>query len=71
VTDHNVPVKVLRPEDRAMILSVGEQVWVNSDLMNSIANLESAIDSVGSRKNQVLAAFDPIAMIDGASLSSR
>lgn len=37
-----------------MILSVGEHVWVNSDLTNSVVNLESAIEGVGSRKNQTL-----------------
>src|SRR6266849_2408457 len=46
--------KVLRPEDRAMILSVGSQVWLNSDLTNSVPDLESALDGVGNRKNQTL-----------------
>ena len=44
--------QVLRPEDQAMLVSVGGQVRLNADLTNSIDALESAIEEVGSRKSQ-------------------
>lgn len=51
--------QVLRPEDRAMIVSVGGQVRLNADLTNSIADLENAIADVGSRRSQAPVLGDP------------
>ncbi|MDQ2946782.1 MAG: VWA domain-containing protein [Acidobacteriota bacterium] len=51
--------QVLRPEDRAMIVSVGGQVWLNADLTNSIPDLETAIADVGSRHSQAPMLGDP------------
>ena len=51
--------QVLRPEDQAMIVSVGGQVRLNADLTNSMDALESAIEDVGTRKSQAPPLGDP------------
>ncbi len=51
--------QVLRPEDQAMIVSVGGQVRLDADLTSSMDSLESAIEEVGSRGSQAPLLGDP------------